>query len=112
MGKTGHVFRADRLRLLQGDMGQQEFADYLDINQSQLQKYLHGKSDPSAAILVKIALKLEVSTDYLLSGMPEKPSDQIPGLSSKLALLLSTLSKKELQRIERLIEVVMEKDGG
>lgn len=112
MAKQRHVFRSDRLRDLQGNMGQQEFADYLGINQSQLQKYLHGRSDPSAAILVKIALRLKVTSDYLLSGMPEKPSDQIPGLSSKLALLLSTLSKKERDRVERLIEIVIEKDGG
>lgn len=87
MGKTEHVFRSDRLRQLQGKRSQQEFAEYLGINQSQLQKYLNGRVDPSAAILAKIALRMGVSVDYLL-GLSDAANEQLTSLSSnELAFL-------------------------
>lgn len=87
MGKTETVFRSDRLRLLQGKRTQQELADLIGINQSQLQRYLSGRSEPTAAVVARMARRLSVSADYLL-GLVDRPSEMIAELSrDELALL-------------------------
>lgn len=64
--KGKKVFRSDRLLSMQKGRSQIDFATFLGIDQSQLQKYLNGSSDPSAANLAKIAKKLGVSSDWLI----------------------------------------------
>ena len=44
----------------------QQMADYLGIHIRAYRKYESGDTSPHIATLVKIADKLEVSTDYLL----------------------------------------------
>lgn len=44
----------------------QQMADYLNINLRSYRNYESGDREPSLAMLVQIAEKLEVSTDYLL----------------------------------------------
>lgn len=111
--KVKGVFRGDRLREIRKARGltEAELAYRIGGKQQQIADYETKNRYPRTDTLVKLVGVLDCSADYLL-GLSEKPSEQIPGLSSKLALLLSTLPKKELQRIERLIEIVLEKDGG
>lgn len=92
MGNSHHVFRSDRLRDLQGRRSQQEFALWLGINQSQLQKYLNGRSDPSAAIIAKIATRTGVSADWLL-GLSDAPNQQMASLSSDELAFLEAAKK-------------------
>lgn len=105
MRKSESVFRADRLAQLQGQRNQQEFADYLGINQSQLQKYLSGRSEPTVAVITRMASRARVSSDWLL-GLSDKATEQMPFSRGNLMLLLSTLSQDELEQVERLLEVV------
>jgi predicted transcriptional regulator len=58
-----------RLRQLRGfDTSQEEFANRLQISQSQLSKYERGVAAPPAEVLMRIKDRLRVSIDWLLSG--------------------------------------------
>lgn len=111
MRKSESVFRADRLAQLQGQRNQQEFADYLGINQSQLQKYLSGRSEPTVAVITRMASRARVSSDWLL-GLSDKATEQMPFSRGNLILLLSTLPQDELDRIERLIDAMLPPQSG
>lgn len=64
-----------RLRELRGfDLTQREFADELDISQSQLSKYERGLVVPPADVLFFVKKRFKVSIDWLLTGEGSKNS--------------------------------------
>lgn len=105
MGRSEHVFRSDRLRMLQSERKytQQEMADLIGVNQSQLQRYLNGRSEPTAAVVAKMARKLSVSTDYLL-GLVDRPSQIISELSrDEVALLEAVKNGLNIEALQALL---------
>jgi len=55
----------------------QQMADYLNINLHSYRKYESNHRQPSFEILIKIANKLNVTTDYLLEHeLSEVPADE------------------------------------
>ncbi len=78
--------------------------------QQQIAEYENKNRYPRTDSLVKLVKALGCSSDYLLD-LSEKPSEQVSTLSSNLALLLSTLSQKEQDRIERILKAMLSDDG-
>ncbi len=57
---------------------QQQMADTIGIHVNSLKKYETGQAQPSLDVLKKIALALNVSTDFLLFEKHERgPSDEL-----------------------------------
>lgn len=59
---------AERLKQLRNDseLSQREIAEYLHIKQQSYLRYELGTGEPSLEIVVQLAKKFDVSTDYLL----------------------------------------------
>lgn len=51
-------------------LSQSQLAEILKISPSTVGMYEQGRREPSAQMLVDLARTLEVSTDYLLTGVP------------------------------------------
>lgn len=66
----------DRIKKL--GLSQAKFADETGITRARLNNYIKGRSEPGYATLVKIAQRLNVTTDYLL-GCEVSPSLRTPG---------------------------------
>lgn len=69
-----------RLITLRKDRGltQQQMADTIGIHVNSLKKYESGQAQPSLDVLKKIALSLNVSTDFLLFEEHERdPNDEL-----------------------------------
>ena len=66
-----------RIAALRRDMGwsQAELARLLGISPSAVGMYEQGRREPSVALLVALARSFEVSTDFLLTGLPGRPAD-------------------------------------
>lgn len=108
MGKPDHVFRSDRLLELQGDRSQQEFASRLGINQSQLQKYLSGRTEPTAAVVARMSRGAGVSSDWLL-GLSDDRHGQMPPLSSEEMAFLE--AAKQGLNVDALLALVAFLEG-
>lgn len=72
--------RGDRLARLREDRGisQVELALELGIGQQQIWRYENGKTEPDGEMVARIAIYLNVSTDYLL-GITDYPHPYIEG---------------------------------
>jgi transcriptional regulator with XRE-family HTH domain len=59
-----------RIRQIRGfDLTQEEFARKLGISQSQLSKYERGLALPAPEVLIQMKKSLNVSLDWLLTGV-------------------------------------------
>lgn len=103
MTKGDRVLRGERLKLARENkhLGQEDFID-ISVSQSQMSRFESGRHDPSTEILKKLAIKLEVSTDYLL-GLIDEPrgelseetiSDEERGFSDWISKLGSKKAKE------------------
>lgn len=54
------------IRLKLGYKKQRDFAEYLDLNRTQYNKYENNMQQPSIEIFYKIAKKLEITIDQLV----------------------------------------------
>lgn len=73
------MLRVDRLRAVREMRGisQNELARISGVAQNQISRYEAGQTDPSSTTLGRIALALDVSTDYLL-GLSDLPFSSTP----------------------------------
>lgn len=55
-----------KIRLQKGYKIQKEFAEYLELNRSQYNKYENNKEQPSIEVFYKIAKKLNLKIDDLI----------------------------------------------
>lgn len=72
------VFRSDRLlKILEAtDMNQDEFAAFLGMDQAQFNRYINEAAEPTAALVVRMATRLDITTDYLL-GLSDEPNIEL-----------------------------------
>lgn len=72
------VFRPDRLRLIREQRGltQEELATRLGIKANQENRYENSKSEPLPDLITRMAVELDVTTDYLL-GLSDIPNGNI-----------------------------------
>lgn len=82
---------------------QKELAAQLDISFGQLNKYESALNSPSAELLVKIADRLKVSLDYLLTGL--QPED-VPLRDTRLLDRLTVLQDLEPKDQDTIIEII------
>jgi DNA-binding XRE family transcriptional regulator len=57
-----------RIRVLRGDVPQEDLADYLYIRQGQLSKIENGKAAPSIDVLILLSERFHRSVDWILRG--------------------------------------------
>jgi len=92
----------ERLAEIQGDRDQTEFADFLGVSRQTVGFYLRGERIPDIQVLVDIANKCNVSSDYLIGLSDVKTREptlkqicDYSGLSEKAAKKLHDLCNKE-----------------
>ena len=68
------MLRGDRLRAMRHRKGytHEQLAEQLGLNAKQIWRYESGKTDPSGAVVTRIARLFEVSSDFLL-GLTDEP---------------------------------------
>lgn len=78
MTRREKVFRRDRLlKILEANkMKQEEFADLLGMAQPQFNRYINDGAEPTGALVVRMATKLNITTDYLF-GLSDDPNKVI-----------------------------------
>lgn len=59
------------IRLKMGYKKQKDFAEFLDINRSQYNKYENNKEQPSIDVFYKISQKVEIKIDELIECVEE-----------------------------------------
>ena len=80
-------------------LSQAELAGRLQISASALGLYEQGRREPSAQMLVTLARILGVSTDYLLTGLPE--TEQTDRLQQMLLNRITTADRRLESRPDR-----------
>ena len=72
------MMMGSRIAALRREAGlsQAELAKRLQISPSAMGMYEQGRREPSAEILVAISRELDVSTDYLLTGIPKSAAEE------------------------------------
>lgn len=58
----------NRVRMLVGDRSITDFARVLDLNHESVRRYIRRKTAPPAVFLLRIADRIDVDTDWLLTG--------------------------------------------
>jgi transcriptional regulator with XRE-family HTH domain len=99
------IFRGDRLKLIRENRGltQDDLNTRLGFGPTQIYRYETGKADPSPDVLVRIAVELEVTTDWLL-GLVNEPTERLQEneLSNAERKLLSAFRRGDLRDLMRI----------
>lgn len=101
---SGYLTMSLNARLIalrkQRGLTQQQMADSLGIHVNSLKKYEAGQAQPSLEALMKIAVALHVSTDFLLFEEQER------GPSQELALQFEAISQMPPDDQDVVIRVI------
>ncbi len=95
-----------RLLVLRKERGltQQQMADSIDIHANSIKKYAARHAQPSLDVLKKIALTLNVSTDFLLFEEHERgPSDELALQFEAVSQLAGEEQRVVMEVLESLI---------
>ncbi|MGH0601509.1 helix-turn-helix domain-containing protein [Bacillus mycoides] len=100
--------RLKALRLEKG-MTQQQLADFLDIEKSNISRFESGKQSPSSDNRIKMAKLFNVSVDYMLGlsehkTLNQEKSDKISKEASALMEKINKLPPEKRILIENLID--------
>ena len=84
-------------------LSQAELASRLQVSPSALGMYEQGRREPSADTLVKLARELGVTTDYLLTGVPNaRESEQLDAmLTSRIGAADQRLEQRQQRPFSR-----------
>ncbi|WP_339283557.1 helix-turn-helix transcriptional regulator [Paenibacillus sp. FSL R5-0486] len=82
------------------------FAQALQTSDENIKRIESGKGLPSIDLLIKMALTLEVSTDYILFGQLMNPEDEASISLIRLHQQLSHAGKKALHKIATEIYIL------
>ena len=91
----------------QAGMNQAQLAELLQISASAVGMYEQGRREPSAALLVALARQFKVSTDYLLTGRPNRA--ELHMLRDLMHERLARTSSRDLtaEELELLLAAVL-----
>ncbi|PDY76973.1 helix-turn-helix domain-containing protein [Bacillus cereus] len=100
--------RLKALRLEKG-MTQQQLADFLDIEKSNISRFESGKQSPSSDNRVKMAKLFNVSVDYMLGlsehkSLDKEKSEKISKEAADLMEKINKLPPEKRKLIENLID--------
>lgn len=101
MGKILYgYFDGDRIRIKRvcRKLTQRQLAELLSMTQATISEYETGRSSPSLQTLIKLAIALGTSTDYLLSLTNDPVSAISPERLQELLLLYQSLSPEKRER--------------
>ena len=101
--EISNVDIGNRIRQLRGEYGytQEQLAEYAEISVDFVGLIETGRSSMSLKNLAKIALALNVTTDYLIFGTtPYKEN-------ARINTLLSTVPDKKRKQVEKLIALFL-----
>lgn len=105
MADRKRIFRGDRLKQIRENRGltQDDLNTRLGFGAAQIYRYETGKADPSPDVLARIAVELEVTTDWLL-GLVATPNEHLQGkdLSAAERKLLSAFRRGDLRGLMRI----------
>ena len=91
------------------DLGQKELAAEIGISFGQLNKYESGLNSPSPELLPKLAARLHVTVDYLVTGAER---DDIPVSNQRLVDRLRAIEQfapKDQEMVIQLIDAMIVK---
>lgn len=96
--------RGDRLRQLReaSDLSQTELAEKLGIGELQIWRYESRETEPKGAIVAKIAVFFNVSTDYLL-GLSDEQGTYQEKLNSKERAIIAALRRGDAMEAIKII---------
>lgn len=105
MADRKRIFRGDRLKIIreQLNLTQDELNSRIGLGPSQIYRYETSKADPSPEILVRIAVELEVTTDWLL-GLVDDPNSHLEeaDLTPAERKLLAAFRRGDLRDLMRI----------
>ena len=98
--------RIAALRRKQG-LSQTQLAQTLGVSPSAIGMYEQGRREPSAALLVALSRQFEVSTDYLLTGRPNRT--EMTALRQLIQARLERTSPRDLpaEELEILLAAIL-----
>lgn len=85
--------------LEKNNMSQKELAEKTLCTEAAISHYIKGDRIPRSSVLVKIAIALNTTSDYLMEGVPADSRSEIDYATKLIARNSSTLSKEEKRRI-------------
>lgn len=77
LGDTGRRIKALREGYRGVGMKQSALAKAVSVTQQRLSNWENGKHDPPSDVLVLIAKALDTSVQFLLSGAPDRPKEEV-----------------------------------
>ncbi|RDY26712.1 XRE family transcriptional regulator [Romboutsia weinsteinii] len=84
------------------NLNQKELSQRANITEASLSRYENGLRDPKAAVLIKLAEALDVSTDYLLGITDDMSSNKV---------ILKDEPKNDIEVILKNTEDMIKKEG-
>ncbi len=98
--------RGDRLRQLRQNRNytQEALAERLHLGIRQIHRYEKGLSDPAGDVVARIAVELEVTTDYLL-GLIDEPTQSLRAsdLSAQERKLINAFRRRKWVEILQIL---------
>lgn len=92
----------ERLRLLRGNLSQQEFGDLVEIPQRKLSRFETGKAPIDLISTQKICKRMKVTSDWLLFGTGSTPPEESTCTPQSDVVETSNACARCLELYERL----------
>lgn len=89
-------------------MSQEELADLVGTNQSQISMYENDRNDPTGEVLIAMAHALDTTIDYLLglTDNPERPLRSEHDLDAMEKQAIEILRSKPVQDRQKVIDIL------
>jgi len=87
----------------QQNMSQKELADKTGCTEAAISRYINGDRVPRAVVMNEIAIALNTSIEFLLSGQEENHENDIMQVEKLLARNANNMSDEEKMRIIRIL---------
>ena len=84
-------------------ISQKELAEKVGCTDAAISHYIKGDRVPRAAVLTKIAIVLDTTSDYLMEGLPTDVTDELGFAKKLIARNVSQMSKTEKREIINIL---------
>ena len=95
--------RISRLRRIAG-LSQEELGRRAGVDEVRISKYERGVHAPGAAVLGRIAVALETTTDYLLAGQVSPAEDRLSAILPRLDALPAELRTHLFELLDAVLK--------
>lgn len=94
--------------LKQSGLTQKELSERADITEAAISHYIKGDRVPRSTVLVRIALALNTTPEYILEGVPNDVREEL-GYAKKL--IARNVSQMSLAEKREIIDILMGVDN-